>query len=162
VKKLTFIFVIVICGLLQATVLNYFKIFNVKPDLLLIGVVIASIFFEPAWAISLSLFAGVLKDIFSVNAFGVHLVLFFLWSYLIIRLSKKIILDSQYIQLALIFIIAVLNNIAMRSIFLFLGNFISWGIFLRIIFIEPIYTTLISYPAFKFAQVLLVSEPLAP
>ena len=157
-KKLIFISIIIIFVLLQATVLNYVNIFNVKPDLLLISVIIASLFFEPVWAISLSIFAGILKDIFSVNAFGMNTVLFFLWSFLIIKLSRKIIFDSNYIRLALMFIIAILNSIIVRLIFLFLGNFISWGIFLRITFIESLYTALIFLLVLKFTHTLLISE----
>ena len=157
-KNFIFIAIIVIFGLLQTTILNYVNIFNIKPDLLLISVIIASLFFEPIWAISLSIFAGILKDVFSVNAFGVHTILFFLWSFLIIKLSRKITLDNNYIKLVLIFIIAVLNNIIIRLIFLFLGNFISLGLFLRISFIEPLYTAFIFLLVLKFAHTLLVSD----
>jgi len=158
VKKLIFISVIIILVLLEATVLNYVNIFNVKPDLLLISVIIASLFFAPGWAISLSIFAGILKDIFSVNAFGMNTILFFLWSFLIIKLSRKIIFDSNYIRLALIFIIAILNSIISRLIFLFSGNFISWGIFLRITSVESLYTALIFLLVLKFTHTLLISK----
>ena len=157
-KNFIFIAIIIIFGLLQATVLNYINIFNVKPDLLLISVIIASLFFEPTWAISLSIFAGILKDVFSVNAFGMHTILFFLWSFLIIKLSRKITLDDNYIKLVLIFIIAILNNIIIRLIFLFLGNFISLGLFLRITFINSLYTAFIFLLVLKFAHTLLVSD----
>jgi len=159
VKNLIFIAVILFFALLQATILNYLNIFNVKPDLLLTSVVIACLYLEPVQAISLSIFAGVMKDIFSVNAFGINTILFFLWSFLVIKLSREISFDSSYVRLVLIFIIAILNNIVIRLIFLFLGNFISWGIFLRITFIEPLYTALIFPLALKFAQSLLpISE----
>jgi len=154
VKKLIFIAAIIISGLLQATILNYVNIFNIKPDLLLISVIISGLFFEPAWAISLGVFAGILKDIFSVNSFGVHTVLFFLWSFLIIKLSRKISFDSNYTRLALIFIIAIFNNITIRLILLFSGSFISWGIFLRITFIEPLYTAFIFLLVLKFTRSL--------
>lgn len=156
-KNFIFIVIIIIFGLLQTTILNYVNIFNIKPDLLLISVIIASLFFEPIWAISLSIFAGILKDVFSLNAFGMHTILFFLWSFLIIKLSRKITLDNNYIKLVLIFIIAILNNIIIRLIFLFLGNFISLGLFLRISFIEPLYTAFIFLLVLKFTHTLLVS-----
>jgi len=158
VKNFIFIAVIVIFALLQATILNYVNIFNVKPDLLLISVIIASLYFEPLWAMSLSIFAGVLKDIFSVNVFGMNTIPFFLWSFLIIKLSGKISFDSNYVRSVFIFIIAILNNIITRLIFLFLGNFISLGLFLRITFIESLYTALIFPLALKFAHVLLINE----
>jgi len=158
-KKMIFMSAIIICGLLQATVLNYINIFNVKPDLLLISVIIASLFFKPQWAIPLSIFAGVLKDIFSVNVFGMNSILLFLWSFLIIKLSRKISFDSDYIKLALLFIAVIANNIILSLIFLFLGNFISLGLFLRITFIESLYTVLLFSFLLKFARNLsLVSD----
>ncbi len=157
-KKLIFISVIIIFVLLEATVLNCVNVFNVKPDLLLACVIIASLFLEPAWAIFLSIFAGILKDIFSVNAFGMNTIFFFLWSLLIVRLSRKITFESNYIRLALVFIIVMLNNIVIRLVFLFLGNFISWGIFLRITFIESLYTALIFPLVLKFTHTLFVIE----
>ncbi len=157
-RNLIFITTIIIFALLQTTILNYVSIFNVKPDLLLISVLIASLFFKPAWALSLSIFAGILKDILSVNAFGFYSIIFFLWSLLIIKLSRKISFDSNYVRLILVFIIAILNNIILRLIFIFLGNFISLGLFLRITFIESLYTALIFFLVLKFAHVLLVSE----
>lgn len=158
-KNFIFIAAIIISALLQATILNCVNIFNVKPDLLLISVIIASLFFAPLWAISLSIFAGILKDIFSVNVFGLNSTLFFLWSFLIIKLSRKILFDTNYVRFVLIFIIAILNNIIIRLIFLFFDNFISLGLFLRITFIESLYTALIFPLALKFARNLLsISE----
>ena len=157
-KNFIFIAIIIIFGLLQTTILNYVNIFNVKPDLLLISVIIASLFFKPQWAMPLSIFAGILKDIFSVNVFGMNTVLFFLWSFAIIKLSRKISFDSNYVRLVLLFITVILNNIVVRLIFLFLGNFISLGLFLRITFVESLYTALIFPLALKFAQTLSISE----
>lgn len=158
-KNFIFIAAIIISALLQTTILNCVNIFNVKPDLLLSSVIIASLFFEPQWAISLSIFAGILKDIFSVNVFGLNSILFFLWSFLIIKLSRKITFDSNYVRAVLIFIIAIINNIIVGLIFLFLGNFISLGLFLRITFIESLYTALILPLALKFTRNLLsISE----
>ena len=157
-KNSIFIAAIIIFALLQTTILNCVTIFNVKPDLLLSSVIIASLFFKPQWAIPLSIFAGILKDIFSVNVFGLNSILFFLWSFLIIKLSRKISFDSNYVRLVLVFIIAILNNIITRLIFLFLGNFISLGLFLRITFIESLYTALIFPLALRFTRNLLSVE----
>lgn len=157
-KQWILAFIIVISALLQATVLNCVNIFNVKPDLLLICMVISSISFAPRSAISLSIFSGLLKDIFSASTFGMYTFLFLLWSFLIIKLSRKITFDSHYIQLAIIFIIAVFNNIIIRLIFLFLGNFISWGIFLRITLIESLYTLLTALLILKFTRTFLIND----
>lgn len=152
-KALTFAFIIIIFALFQAAILYHADIFNAKPDLLLISMLMASLFFEFRTAIILSIFAGMTKDIFSANA-SLSASLFPLWSLLIIKLSKKIPLDNIYIRMALIFIIANLNGIAGILIYLFLGNFIYGGIFLRILFFGALYT------AFVFPLALRAIEPL--
>ncbi|MDD4894033.1 MAG: rod shape-determining protein MreD [Candidatus Omnitrophica bacterium] len=158
-KKLIFITAIIIAGLLQATVLNYISIFNVKPDLLLSCAVIASLIFSAPWAVFFSIFSGILQDILSVNAFGIHTILFALWSILIIKLSRKISFDNDYMKIALLAAVVLFNNIIIRLVFLFLNNFISWGIFLRITFIDSLYTVLIFPLILKFARSLsLINE----
>ena len=118
----------------------------------------ASLFFAPGWALFLSVFAGIIKDILSVNTFGFNSLLFFFWSFSIIKLSRSITFDTNYIRLALIFVIAVFNNIIARLASIFLGNFISWGISLRIAVIGPLYTAFIFPLALKLAKQLGFSE----
>ncbi len=158
-RRLIFTLFIVICGLLQVTVADYFKIFNIKPDLLLTSAVIAGLFFEPVWAISFSILSGLIKDIFSVSVFGMHALFFSIWCFLIITISRKISLDDDYIKLAILFILVILNNITIRLVLLFAGNFVSWGIFLRIAFVEALYTALIFPLVLKSMRHLsLISE----
>jgi cell shape-determining protein MreD len=94
-----------------------------------------------------------------VNAFGIHTILFALWSLLIIKLSRKISFDNDYMKIALLAAVVLFNNIIIRLVFLFLNNFISWGIFLRITFIDSLYTVLIFPLILKFARSLsLINE----
>lgn len=138
--------VIFVCGLLQATLLDTFRIFNVKPDLLLITAVLAGLFFrEGRWALGLSLFAGMIKDLLCVNSAGVNTLLFPLWTLLVIRLSRKITIDTIPLRVACVFAVALMNDISARLIFLFLGNFSPAGAFLRVIFLEPFYTALVAF-----------------
>lgn len=153
-KNLFFLFIIIIFALFQTTILYYINIFNAKPDLLLISVLVVSLFLKLRPAILLSICAGVLKDIFSVNAFGISTLLFPLWCALIIKLSKKISIENNYIRMALIFIIANLNEMITILVFLSLGNLIYWGVFLRTVFFGTLYTT------FVLPLVLRISEPI--
>lgn len=151
-KKLIFAASIVISALLQTTILNRISIFNVKPDLLLICVIIASLFFSAGWAAFFSILAGALKDITCVNTFGLFTLLFFIFSFLIIKLSRKISFDNDYVKLALVVILVLLNGIVMRLLFLMSGKFISLGIFLRIVTVDSLYT------AFVFPLVLSLAR----
>jgi len=156
-RKWIFLLVIVIFSIFEITILDYFKVFGVKPDLFLICVVMVSIIFvfELRWALFLSIFAGVLKDTFSLNVFGINTLLFPLWSLLIIKLSKNILIENNFIYAALVFIIVIFHDIVTRLINLTLGNFIPLIIFLRITLIESLYTALIFPLVFKLNQPML-------
>lgn len=142
VKKFIFFIIIVISGILQVSILNTIRIFYVKPDLILICVVLASLIFEFKWAFFLSIFCGILKDSFSASTFGINTILFPVWCFLIIELAKKISIDFDWIRLAVVFIISVLHNITTGIILIYLGNFIPLGIFCRNVSVGAIYTTL--------------------
>ncbi len=142
VKKWIFLLIIIISGVLQVTILNNIRIFYVKPDLLLICVVYASLFFDLKWAFAFSIFAGIFKDSFLAAPFGINTILFPVWCLLIIELAKKISIDFDLIQLGLLFIISLLHNITQGTVLVYLGNFIPFGIFLRNVSISAVYTTL--------------------
>jgi len=155
-KKLYFFLATLSLGVLQVSLLDYFKIFNVKPDLLLISAVIASLIFKFPWAILLSIFAGLFKDAFSIGAFGINTLLFSLWCFLIARLTRKLSLEDDLMRIALIFLIALIHHIIIGLLFLPLGKSIALGIFMRIIIIESIYTAAVSPLIFKMLKFIHV------
>lgn len=126
--------------LLQATWLNALRIFSVKPDILLITMVISTLNFAPKKAIALSVYAGVLKDILSPFSFGIYTLLFPLWSFLIIQLSRKIAIDNTLLYSVLAAIIVILHSIGAHVTLAFLGETMPFGIFLRIMILGAFYT----------------------
>lgn len=151
-RKLFFTLIVIILSLIQATLINYFQIFLVKPDFLLIVVVLASLFFNSGWAITFSLFAGILKDSLAINTLGINTLIFPLWSLMVIRLSRKISIENDLRRGILIFIVVVANDLVTRIAQFCLGNIISSGIFLKIIILESLYTAIISPLVFKVIQ----------
>lgn len=151
-KNLIFLSVIIILGLLQLTFLDSFRLFNIKPDLLLLSALIGSMFLEKKWALVLSLFAGIFKDAFGAGAFGINTLLFCLWSLLIIKLTKLISIEENFLRMGLIFMVVFLHNIIYGLILVYLGNFIPVGIILRIVFVESIYTALFFPVIFKIIK----------
>lgn len=151
-KKFLFFLAIVVSGLLQVTILNYFKIFNIKPDLLLICVVIASLTFELKWALIFSLSAGLLKDVFAMYSFGINSALFLLWSFCIARLNREISLESNVFRMCLVFIITFLHTVISGIIYTYSGRFVPLGIILRIIILQSVYTALVLPIVYKFIK----------
>jgi rod shape-determining protein MreD len=142
-KNLKLALAILIIAVIQATLLDYFKVLRIKPDLLLISVILVSLAAAPKWALTLSAFAGALKD-FLTAAPGGNFFLFFLWSLVIIRLHKEIPIDNGFLFAAIAFIISLLHNIASGLILKYCGNFIALGIFLRTAALSAIYTAAVA------------------
>ena len=141
-KKIIFSSIIVVAALLQATLIENVRIFSVKPDLLLICLVLASLIFDFKWAFVFGISCGFLKDCFSASAFGLNTVLFALWCVLIIELSRKVTLDYVFTKVALLFIVSIIHNIALGLTLVYLGNFIPFGIFFRNCLMSAVCTTL--------------------
>lgn len=148
-SKRLFLAVIFAVLILELSVLNYFKIVGVKPNLFLIVVVMANLFFDFYWALLFSFTIGVLKDAFSVNAFGMNALIFLLLSFLIFWLAKKISIENNLVRLLVICIIVIISGIFNRLINAFGGSYLPLGIFFRVIFIELLYTVIISWLVFR-------------
>lgn len=163
-KNWVFLFFIFAVGFCQATILNYIRLFGVKPDMLLCCVILAGVFFNRQWAFIFSLSAGLIKDIFGLETFGLNLFLFYGWIYLIVSLSRKISIDDSLVLSVFGFVVVFLNDIVIRFIYLSFGRDIPFGVFLRITFIESVYTALVllllikMLDYFKFFPVYPVKE----
>jgi len=142
-KLSTLAVILAALGLFQLTFLHYFRVFGVQPDLFLVGVVLASLFLEGRLAIIFSITLGIFKDAFSPAAFGLDILLFGLWSFLIVKITRKVSIEDNLSATLLIFIIALLQNIASGLSLAYSGNFIPPGIFLRAVFLGALYTALV-------------------
>lgn len=157
-KKWVFPLSILALGLLQVTVFDSFAAFNVKPDLLLVSAIGSAFFLEAKSALLLSIVAGILKDIFGLNRIAINTILFPLWVLLVVRLSRRISIDNNFVRVFLIFIITIFNIVGNRVVFYFLHYFISWGVFMRILLLESLYTALISSLVFKITEPLFIAK----
>lgn len=151
-KKWFFLLIIVILGALQVTILDYLKIFHVRPDLLLITLVVASLNFDLRTAIIFGAFAGIIKDVFGASAFGLNTLLFPLWSFLLYKLSREITVDDDLIRMGLVAALVIIHNIAFGIILISKGEFVSFGIYLRIVIVETVLTTLVSPLVFMISR----------
>ncbi|MBN2830804.1 MAG: rod shape-determining protein MreD [Candidatus Omnitrophica bacterium] len=134
-----------IFALLQVTLLDYFRIFGAKPDLLLIAVFFGCLFLKQKKAFALGIFSGLFKDIFSLNAFGLNTVLFPAGVILIAKLMRRVSIEDNLSRILLIFVVALLNNIISGLVLVYTGVYIPLGIFLRIIIFSSMYTAAVFY-----------------
>ena len=150
-NKRIFLFIILLCTL-QITLLDFFRIFGIKPDLILIGVILVSLRWQLRQALILALFAGIMKDIFGPHKFAVNTPLLCLWVFLVMRLSRDLSFDNTLIRAVLIFFVCLASDIAAGTIFFFAGSYTPVGVFLRVWFLESLYTAAVSPLVFKAAR----------
>ena len=148
-----FLLIVFTFTITQVTIVNYFRVFGVKPDLILISVVFAAISLDFKWAVSLSIFAGILKDAFSFGPFSISVISFPLCSLFIARISKEIPTDNNVVRAIIIFVSVVFNNILTRLIFLCSGKYVPASVFLRVTFIESLYTAFTAFIILKIYQI---------
>lgn len=130
-------------GFLQITILDYFKVFGVKPDLILIAVFIAAFSLDLKSALGVGLLAGVFKDAFTSNLLSFNAVLFPLWVFLIVKLIKRVSIEDNISRVFILFLVALLNNVISGFVLIYSIGSLSFGIFLRITFLASAYTALI-------------------
>jgi len=153
-KKLLIFFSLIILATLQLSWPSALTVFNIKPDLLLIFAVSSVFYFNFKVALAAAIFAGLLKDAFLPSGAAINTLLFSIWSYLTFRLSSQISTENNYIRLAIVLILALLNNAVLGIQSLNSGNFIPVGIFLRNLLISSLYTGAVSPLIFKLNRKL--------
>jgi rod shape-determining protein MreD len=136
---------VVIFIMFQVTILDYIKIFGVKPDIILMYVCFISLVFELKWALPLSIFAGFLKDIFLVTPYDLNAVLFAFFSFSIRQFMHRVSLEKNLMPIAFLFIVfmvTLIHHTLTGLILIYSGKKITLGIFLRIITVQSIYNFL--------------------
>jgi rod shape-determining protein MreD len=153
-KNIFFALFLVLVAVAQATLLDYARIFSVKPDLLLITAVWGSLFFKFNWAFACALLAGILKDAFSVYPFGINTLLFPLWAALGSYLSRKIAIETNYRYAALAGAAAFAQSAVTAVILPFVASPVSLGIFLRILIFGSLYAAVAAFFWFGLLEAL--------
>ena len=141
--------------LIQSTLLNIVKFFNVKPDLLLMCVVIASFYFDNKTAIIFSVLAGFFKDIVSLGGIGVNILVFVACAFMVGQILKRIFIDNDLSRIILMALVVLASGILAKPLLSFKGYPIPIGIYSRILFIEILYTSL------TFPFIYRISVPLS-
>jgi rod shape-determining protein MreD len=141
--KLIIGIILVFLVILQSTTLDYLKLFNTKPDLVLIAIVLIALSLKFKWVMLFSYLAGFIKDTLATQTIGLNTLVLPLIGFLVFRLSKKIDIDSDFMKSALIFMATFLENLLIWFLLIFLGTDISLGIFSRFALIGSIYTALL-------------------
>ena len=144
--------------LLQSTLLNYFRIFNVKPDAILASLVIYVNFFNLGWSLFFAFLGGIFKDAFSVFSFGFNTITCILWIILARQVSRRLSFENNFIRSGLLCLIILLNNLTLQSIMLVLGRHIVMADLLKVAAIESIFTLILAMPLYRFFVYLFMDK----
>ncbi len=144
-KKLAIIiFLLLLLVIFEGTVLDYIRIFNVKPELTLAAVVALGFYYSWGLVLIFSFFAGLFKDILALTPLGINTIIFLLIGYLTVRLSKRFIIESLSLRMTIISAAVILENLIAQLTLSFYLAPVPLGVFLRTILIAAVYTALIS------------------
>lgn len=154
-RYLYFFLAILASGFVQVSLLDYFRVFGIKPDLCLIMAVVAALSFRPKWAFAFGIFAGFLKDIFALGGFGINAIAFSLWVFLIIELNRRLPLDYELIQLGVISIVSLLNNVLSAIFAIYSGKVIPPGIYFGIVLLASAYTAFVYVPVSRIVKPII-------
>ncbi len=151
-KKWPLLLITIILATFQLTWPVFLSFFNCKPDLLLILSVVLVFYLDFKAALVFTVFCGLLKDVFLPSPLALNTILFPLWGFLIYRLSSQISVEDDYMRLAIVLIVSLLNNIVIGLQSINSGNIIPPIIFLRNLIIPPVYTAALSPLIFKLVK----------
>lgn len=150
--------VLFVIALLESTLFNYFRIFNVKPDAILAALVLFVPFFSLRWLFVFALFGGIYRDIFSILPFGCNAIICILWIILAKQISRRLSVENNLIRSTMLCLIILLNNLTLQFLLFVLDRPIVIGSFLRIVSIESIFTLLLALPMYRFFVYLFSSQ----
>ena len=157
-KQIYAFLVLFIIALLQATLFNYIKIFNLKPDAILPALIIFVPFFNLRWSVTLGFLGGIFRDIFSILPFGFNVIICILWIALAKQIFRRLSIENNFIRIIMLFLIILLNNFTIQSILFVLGKPIAIGTFIRIVSIESIISVLLAFPMYRFFAHLFMNK----
>ncbi len=158
-KQIYALLILFIIALLQSTFLNYFRVFNVKPDIILITVIIFALFFNLRWLVVFAFLAGIFRDIFSILPCGVNVIICIFLVILTKQISRQLSVENKFIYSAVLCLIILLNNLILQSFLFVLDRPVVTGIFLKILFLESTFTLLLALPMYRLFERFLKEIP---
>lgn len=147
---------------LQLTIVNRIKIFGAEPDLMLICVIFFALFFGRGTGLECGIAAGFLRDIFSLDFFGINAFTLGITGLVAGMLNEKFSKESGRTQFVLV---GFLTMFSMSVHFMLTALFsrsmaLNFAEFLAISVIPSgLYTAVVSLPVFaKFIDVYNLKE----
>lgn len=104
-------------GILQICVIPVIWNFRIKPDLLLVFVLVSGFSFKADKFFLLAVLGGLFKDVFAVSHFGLNLFFFLLDAVLVYQALRYINKDTPYLKFILTTGVVTVNYLLLTAIF---------------------------------------------
>lgn len=136
---------------LHLTVLDHIEIFGVKPDLIIILVIFFGLFLGRGLGVEFGLVAGLSKDLFALDFFGINAFIFAITGFLAGVLGAKFSRESKRTQILLVISLTVFSMTAHFILVSIFSKWINLGFgeyFTASVLPTSVYTALVSIPIF--------------
>lgn len=135
---------------LQSTVLEYLEVFAVRPNLMIVLMVITALLRNPYESGAMAISLGLCMDILMGKAIGWYGLLFFLISIPISLVNDKIYRDKFIVMFSFTFLATMfIETFFFLIMFMFRGYDNLPYIFSRVILPEALYNSILVLPLFK-------------
>ena len=156
---------LLMCSVLQATWLNYITLFDVKPNLFLVYVVVLSFFCNSKieGAVVGAVF-GLILDFIIGRVVGINMILSLLIGFTVTLFCERVIRKNSIFitMLSILIITIVYESVYYFFAFLFTGGMGYWNAMIAVILPESIFNVIVSVPAYyilgKFTQYLYTDK----
>jgi len=148
-KLLIYSLVLYVVLILQSTVVNYFEIFGVKPNIVLVFIICVAMIRGGNEAAIVGLVAGLLQDILSAKTLGGYAFLGFLVGAILGGYNKRFYRENIFMSVVFTFITTIVYESLTLISVIFKGQYIEFlGIFRDGIIREAVYNLVICIPLF--------------
>ena len=151
IGRLQIYLILALTLIVDLMLLDHIKILGVKPDLMLIPVIFFGLFLGTGKGLESGLAAGILKDLFTLDFFGINTCILGLTGFLAGVLGTKFSRESKNTQILLVIF---LTAFSMTLHYILASRFSKWinldfgEYFGSSVVPTVIYTTLLSIPIF--------------
>lgn len=149
-SKIVLFFTIIICFLLQCTVLHTISIGSITPNLILILCVSMGLMRGRKSGLWIGFFSGLLIDLFYGSLFGFYALIYMYVGYLSGYACRIYYDDDVKVPMTLVALLDLIYNICVYGLQFLLRGRLSFGTYLtRIIIPEVFYTAFLTFAVYR-------------
>jgi rod shape-determining protein MreD len=138
---------------IHMTVLEYFKIFGAKPDLMLLLTIFFALFLGSRRGLETGVMAGFLKDIFAFDIFGVNMFVLALTGFMVGAVNTKFYRESRSTQFGIVLTFSIISMILHYIMASSVLRFVNLGLMdylISSIIPASLYTAVVSIPLYPY------------